>query len=349
MKPKLVVNSFLKKENKKGAQMIPLLLLCVLGSTFISLWTLFLHDNEERVSVKTGLLLSLYGGVFFTCLYSLINNVVQRTNVGYKFAKKYKLSPSDVLDTSNKIVSAVQALLSCATGVTIVCYSCPRNLLKTSHFISEGYAWFGASYFLYDIWSMYQVHCHANLYSGVGPQQNGDLKRRKIEVNNRFTTYVRNNPIIVGHHLFIGLFGFSVIVYLRGGLGDCVFGYVYLMEASTPFVSLRGILSRLGLKESKFYVVNGLLMLLVFFLCRIVMFPYVMYLYSLASGLDYLSAIASLPRGCKITMSILVLPQAYWFYLMIRGASKVLNPKSTGTSTISNRKKKNSLVSCANS
>lgn len=39
--------------------------------------------------------------------------------------------------------------------------------------------------------------------------------------------------------------------YLRGGLGDCFFGYIYLMEASTPFVSLRGILSKIGLKNSK--------------------------------------------------------------------------------------------------
>jgi hypothetical protein len=36
-----------------------------------------------------------------------------------------------------------------------------------------------------------------------------------------------------------------MLQYLRGGLGDCVFGFVYLMELSTPFVSFRGILSRL--------------------------------------------------------------------------------------------------------
>lgn len=107
----------------------------------------------------------------------------------------------------SRVVSAVQAVLSCVTGLAVVSYSCPRNLLRTSHYTSEAYAWFGASYFLYDIWSMYQVHCHANMYNG---QQNGDLKKKKPD--NRFITYIRNNPIIVGHHLFIGLFGFSVIV-----------------------------------------------------------------------------------------------------------------------------------------
>jgi TLC domain. len=36
-----------------------------------------------------------------------------------------------------------------------------------------------------------------------------------------------------------------MLQYLRGGLGDCVFGFVYLMEFSTIFLSIRGILSRL--------------------------------------------------------------------------------------------------------
>lgn len=106
----------------------------------------------------------------------------------------------------------MQALLSCLTGIIIICYSCPRNLLKTSHYISEAYAWFGASYFMYDIWSMYQVYYHA---TQSNMQQNGELKIKKTkdkESAGKFWYYIKTNPVIVGHHLFIGLFGFSVIV-----------------------------------------------------------------------------------------------------------------------------------------
>lgn len=81
---------------------------------------------------------------------------------------------------------------------------------------------------------------------------------------------------------------FFCFQYLRGGLGDCVFGFVFLMEASTPFVSLRGILSRFGLKSSKLYVVNGLVMLASFFICRVAMFPYVLYMYAKFIRVDYL-------------------------------------------------------------
>jgi Na+/glutamate symporter len=105
-----------------------------------------------------------------------------------------------------------------------------------------------------------------------------------------------------------------MLQYLRGGLGDCIFGFVYLMELSTPFVSFRGILSRLKvslhqfhwlqylacssgkvfhvvsmfqMKSSQLYVINGLVMLVTFFFCRVIMFPYVFYLYSRIVGLSY--------------------------------------------------------------
>lgn len=68
--------------------------------------------------------------------------------------------------------------------------------------------------------------------------------------------------------------------YLRGNFGDCVYSFIYMMELSTPFVSIRGILSTIGLKDSTAYVINGLIMLGTFFVCRVLMWPYVYYWYS---------------------------------------------------------------------
>ncbi|CAH2237151.1 jg11124 [Pararge aegeria aegeria] len=131
--------------------------------------------------------------------------------------------------------------------------------------------------------------------------------------------------------------------YLRGGLGDCVFGFVYLMELSTPFVSLRGVLSRLRLKGSRAYLLNGLAMLLAFLLCRVLSLPYACLLYSRGVGLPYLEkspcdyhcertaglqALRSLPAGCKLSIGILLLPQLYWFCLMSAGAVRVLAARS---------------------
>lgn len=232
--------------------------------------------------------------------------------------------------------------------------------------MSESYAWFGAAYFFYDLWSMYKVHIakvadklflvklkaaagnnlpladrryddatNGQRSSLLDASEQDNLKYREIcdgyeneiqvleDKQPNFFQYLKSEPLMVGHHIFIGSFGLSVIVFLRGGLGDCIFSHIYIMEASTPFVSFRSILSTLGMKEHRFYMVNGILMLVTFFIFRILLLPYLLLWYSNTVNVPFLAAVASLPRGCKISVAILFVPQYYWFYLIVRGALKV--------------------------
>lgn len=303
-----------------------------------SVWEM---SPDDKITTAHGLLLFFLGGVYFTALYRLAQQCITGTDIGVRLlVKKYRFTQEDVLDISNKIVSSMQALFCCITGYVIWGHSCCKDVARANHYVSHAYSWFGAAYFFYDIWSMYkvhvstppgqlntpsaQIHTPAAVRQGDAPLDCGLL---------RFWRYVKLNPIIVGHHLFIGIFGFSVIIYLKGNLGDCVFGFVFLMEASTPFVSLRGVLSRFHMKKSKLYIYNGFAMLIVFFLCRVAMFPYVMYLYAYSEKISYLDAIYSLPRGCKISIAILMFPQIYWFYLMMKGATKIIINISTPKKT----------------
>lgn len=57
-------------------------------------------------------------------------------------------------------MSVVQASLSCIAGAIVCNSSCRRSFLTASHFMSDAYAWFGAAYFIYDMWSMYRVHIY---------------------------------------------------------------------------------------------------------------------------------------------------------------------------------------------
>ncbi|KAJ8916652.1 hypothetical protein NQ315_000297 [Exocentrus adspersus] len=306
-------------KQRKAGNILPLVLLAT-ASLLVSLWTVKDLDWEAHISIMQGFILFFSGLVFFPSIYLATNALFLHTVFGRRLVKTYKLNTGDVFDISNKQVSAVQALFCGLTGFTSCRYSCKRDMLRTSHYISEAYAWFGAAYFFYDIWSMYKVYS-AKVSAGY---MNGDAKAGKVGRGHKLVGYLRNNAVIVGHHLFIGGFGFLVITYLRGGLGDCFFGFVYLMEASTPFVSLRGILSKMGMKESRLYVVNGLLMLVSFFVCRVAMFPYVIHMYAQAIGKDFISAVFTLPRGCLVSIAFLLLPQIYWFVLMLNGATKVL-------------------------
>lgn len=318
-KSQLQTTNYFKNEAKKASITYPLLVL-ILSSLVVSYFILKDLEWEEHISIQRGLWLFASGLLFFPSLFLALNNLQLHTHEGRKFMRAYKLSYSDVYDISNKLVSAVQALFCGLTGFTSVQYSCPRDMMKTSHYMSEAYAWFGAAYFFYDIWSMYKVWST----KVTQPQLNG-VTNQIILKTVRVTAYLSKNFVIVFHHVFIGCFGFLVITYLRGGLGDCFFGYIYLMEASTPFVSLRGILSKMGLKNSKWYIGNGLIMLSTFFIFRVAMFPYVINLFAQSIQVDFVTAITTrLPRNCLISIALLLFPQIYWFLLMLKGATQIL-------------------------
>lgn len=60
----------------------------------------------------------------------------------------------------------------------------------------------------------------------------------------------------------MGVFCAAASVLLCAGAG------FLLWELSTPFVHLRWLLHKSGRDKKRIYVVNGLLMVVVFFLCR---------------------------------------------------------------------------------
>ena len=88
-------------------------------------------------------------------------------------------------------------------------WSCTRNFLRSSHFMSEAYAWFGAAYFFYDIWSMYKVYVYTAVNGAINGKANGETQKGRIP---KVLEYLIGQPLIILHHLFIGSFGFLLIV-----------------------------------------------------------------------------------------------------------------------------------------
>lgn len=62
--------------------------------------------------------------------------------------------------------------------------------------------------------------------------------------------------------------------HFRGELGDFFVGCIFTAELSTPFVSLGKILMQLKMQDTLLHKVNGILILVTFFLCRILLFPF---------------------------------------------------------------------------
>lgn len=341
--------------SKKFSSNLLYSLVCAVSSFSIAFGSLFDLGWTDRVSLQRGLFLMSCGFVHFISLTTFFNKVLLETKKGLEFISKFHISLSDCLDISNKLVSAFQAILSFVFGSIICGYSCSKNFLWSSVVITESYAWFASAYFLYDIFSMYRVwnakifdrlklkkidfdNRLNDFYSKVVPSlKNGELRIfQKMQIGDEkipnFMEYLRRNPLIVFHHLLIGGWGLLVIAHLRGSLGDCIFSFFYVMEFSTPFVSFRAILSILKLKSSFLYMVNGVCMILSFFVVRILTLPYLLIKYSSVINQSVLSAAFSLPLTCRLSILAVFLPQFYWFYLISKGAIKMFFPPKTKTS-----------------
>ncbi|XP_001355613.3 ceramide synthase [Drosophila pseudoobscura] len=355
-----------------------------------SLWQI--PNTTDRITLQRGLFLTSLGFIYFISLTDFCNKYLLETRRGQEFRRKYRLMMSDVLEITNKTVSAIQASFSFLVGLIVCKSTCTKSFVYASHFLMEAYGWFGTAYFMYDIWAMYKVHtqkiadklhllrltkgqglsgssmstvnghvrsghcvatngrCREAGGTGAGGNNNGSTPSTPHEICDYdgacvqipkdgrwdFLKYVLTHPVMMIHHVFIGTFGLLVVTYIRGG-GHCIYSYMFMMEFSTPFVSLRSILSTMRLKESRVYIANGLLMLATFFVCRVCMWPYVMWRYSLAiEAASLWSAMSGLPRGCLVSIAILFLPQLYWFYLMVLGAIKTFMPKRKAPALLKN-------------
>ena len=72
---------------------------------------------------------------------------------------------------------------------------------------------------------------------------------------------------------------------------------------------------------------NGLVMLVVFFFCRILVYPFFYYVYAIWKGIDVFQALWRTPWYCMLGLVLSFLPQFYWFTLMFKGAIKMIKTR----------------------
>eukprot|EP00933_Yihiella_yeosuensis_P079549 TRINITY_DN9246_c1_g1_i1.p2 TRINITY_DN9246_c1_g1~~TRINITY_DN9246_c1_g1_i1.p2 ORF type:complete len:106 (-),score=9.91 TRINITY_DN9246_c1_g1_i1:173-490(-) len=94
-------------------------------------------------------------------------------------------------------------------------------------------------------------------------------------------------------------------------------------EITTPFVNTRWFLDKAGMKEHKIYLVNGLMMMFIWLIFRIVIYNLSwVRLYQQREGLMALPVVNIITfLGCYITGTVL---QSIWFMKMVKGARKAL-------------------------
>ncbi|XP_054615696.1 ceramide synthase-like isoform X2 [Dunckerocampus dactyliophorus] len=186
------------------------------------------------------------------------------------------------------------------------------TIVSVRHWLTEAYVSFAAPYFVYDMYAMFLCHCHQR-------RQQGDT---------HVAAFVRREMLMVLHHAFMVLFCLPASLVWRRGKGDYFQGVLLLAELSTPFVSLAKVLMQLEKEHTLLYKVNGVLTLLVFFACRVALFPYLYLAYSRYASMSVHQAVLEAPWQCNVGAALLWPLQVYWMALMCRRAFRLLTGRS---------------------
>ena len=196
----------------------------------------------DKPGIVIGIIEFLAGVIFFP-LVCLSAQIFFRTSKAGKFyCQQFKISSNGIHDISNKITSSTFAVLACSVGL-FVNRQCSGDIMKERFYILDNYLIFGVSYFFYDCVSMYMVYSTLNK-DGVTFSQKEVYQ------------FLSSRPLIVFHHVLVPLVGFPALMYFRNGVGDCLLGTSFMIEASTPFVSARVILVHLKMKVCRYSIVQ---------------------------------------------------------------------------------------------
>ncbi|XP_062919137.1 TLC domain containing 3Ba isoform X1 [Mobula hypostoma] len=254
------------------------------------------------------------GSLFFPALFSLCRRCLKQLPVpGW--------GETDAVILSSRLVSSVQAVMASSAGLIIV-RSCRNNILETRHWLTNTYVLFAVPYFAYDIYAMYLCHWHRTRVKGHGVEQEACVSVLR--------SYLRKDLLMVIHHSVMFTICFPVSVFLRDGRGDYFVGCLFLAEVSTPFVCLGKVLIQYRQQHTLLHKLNGILMLLTFFACRVALFPYLYWAYGQHTGLPLHRVPLELPFHVNLAALTLMAPQLYWFALICRGALRLFRRGRSG-------------------
>ncbi|NWW12422.1 FA57A protein, partial [Oreocharis arfaki] len=211
-----------------------------------------------------------------------------------------------------RLVSTVQATMATVSGITVV-LSC-KNVVHDRHWLAVEYIWVLVPYMTYDIYVMYLCHWHKS-------QEKGILEKKHSLAS--VWSFLLQERLMVTHHLFILIVLTPITQHFRGELGDFFVGCIFTAELSTPFVSLGKILMQLKMQDTLLHKVNGILILVTFFLCRILLFPFMYAAYARHVGIPVYLVPFRIPLHCNIANASLIAPQLYWFRLICRKAARL--------------------------
>ena len=244
----------------------------------------------------------------WSSLYIILSFLVHKV----EFLKRYPLLSRIYVVES--FVSIIQGFVCGGIGLLAV-LNCKEDVMKLKYKLIDHYCVIGTGYFMYDLVAMYRSNT-----------MQLKEKSESLSTLNCFTNYLRNCGLMIAHHIILTGFLFPALIKYSS-MGHFFAGCFFCMELSSPFVNFRIILSKLGLKKTKLYLYNGITMMIVFAIFRVVVFLYMYFMYILqmtSGGMTVLNSFLSIPLFCHLCCLLILSPQVYWLSMMINGVYVVL-------------------------
>ncbi|KAF3704457.1 Protein FAM57B [Channa argus] len=216
-------------------------------------------------SPETMLTILAAGSVFFPGLFLLSKQCL-------KSIPALRWSEGDAVIVSARLVSSVQAVMASSAGY-IISSSC-KDIIEDQHWLTSSYILFAVPYFVYDIYAMFMCYWYKLRVKG-----HEEASAAPQHMSSAVTSYLRREFLMVLHHVVMVTVCFPVSVFWRQGKGDYFQGIMFMAELSTPSVCLGKILIQYKQQHTLLHKVNGALMLITFFICRVLLFPYLYYVY----------------------------------------------------------------------
>ncbi|KAM8975371.1 TLC domain-containing protein 3A [Pelodytes ibericus] len=245
------------------------------------------------------------GCLFFPGIYVLFSRCARRARPDW--------TEGDCSLISARIVSALQGFLAAISGIIIIT-SC-KDIKFGRHWLATWYNWFIIPYMVYDMYVMYLRHWYRC--------QDKEILDGKEHFSKAMNSFLRRDFLMLVHHTAILTILVPIGLFLRRDIGDFFVGCLYIAEMSTPFVSFGKVLIQMNLQNSLLHKVNGALVLITFFVFRILLFPFMYNAYGTQFGVPLYKVPFSIPLHCNIINATILAPQIYWFWLICQKALRL--------------------------
>ncbi|XP_056229961.1 ceramide synthase-like isoform X2 [Seriola aureovittata] len=205
----------------------------------------------------------------------------------YSFRKILKSTFTHWSDAD--VVSVSERLVSAihaslATAAGVRVVTSCSDVMTDSHWMVNGFAVFGAPYMAHDIYAMYLSHFHNQRVRGQVSEHSGhSLQTVKA--------FLVKDWMLILHHLTL------LLIFMP--------------------------ITLLGLDNTRLHRLNGIVVLLSFFTCRILIFPFMYWMYGRQFGIPLHRVPFHLPLHCNVGNLVILAPQIYWFILLLKKAKRL--------------------------